>query len=128
MSASGAISVAEERFYIASQQQLIWRRFKRHRLALISGAILIIMYVLAFTYEFWTPYREVTQHQGFVNTPPTPIHFFDAEGNFIGPFVYGLDYELNLDTFERIYTENTAAIHRIRFFHARRALPLLGTV
>lgn len=115
MSASGTISAAEERYYIASQQQLIWRRFKRHRLALISGAILIIMYILAFTYEFWTPYREVTQHQGFVNTPPTPIHFFDAEGNFIGPFVYGLDYELNLDTFERVYTEDKETIHRIRF-------------
>ncbi|MCY3832365.1 MAG: ABC transporter permease [Chloroflexi bacterium] len=106
----------EERYYIASQQQLIWRRFKRHRLALISGLVLIIMYFLAFTYEFWSPYRAVTQHQGFVNTPPTPIHFFDSEGNFIGPFVYGLKYELNLDTFERVYTEDPDVIHRIRFF------------
>ena len=110
------ISAAEERYYIASQQQLIWRRFKKHRLALISGAVLFVLYFLAFTYEFWTPYREVTQHQGYVNTPPTPIRFFDAEGNFIGPFVYGLDYELNLDTFERVYTEDTESIHRIRFF------------
>lgn len=116
-SASGSgISAAEERYYIASQQQLIWRRFKRHRLALISGLILIGMYFLAFTYEFWTPYRAVTQHQGFVNTPPTLIRFFDSEGNFVGPFVYGLNYELNLDTFERIYTEDTDAIHRIRVF------------
>ena len=110
------LSNMEERYYIASQQQLIWRRFKRHRLALISGLVLIIMYFLAFTYEFWSPYRAVTQHQGFVNTPPTPIHFFDSEGNFIGPFVYGLKYELNLDTFERVYTEDPDVIHRIRFF------------
>ena len=113
---ANSISSMEERYYIASQQQLIWRRFKRHRLALVSGVILIVMYFLAFTYEFWSPYRAVTQHQGFVNTPPTPIHFFDAEGNFIGPFVYGLDYELNLDTFERVYTEDHDTIHRIRFF------------
>ena len=113
---NSGISAAEERYYIASQQQLIWRRFRRHRLALISVVVLVIMYFLAFTYEIWTPYRAVTQHQGFVNTPPTPIHFFDADGNFVGPFVYGLKYELNLDTFERIYTEDTETIHRINFF------------
>ena len=111
-----SLTAMEERYYIASQQQLIWRRFKRHRLALISGILLFIMYFLAFTYEFWTPYSAITQHQGYVNTPPTPIHFFDSQGNFIGPFVYGLKYELNLDTFERIYTEDPESIHRIRFF------------
>ncbi len=111
-----SLSGMEERYYIASQQQLIWRRFKRHRLALVSSVMLIIMYFLAFTYEFWSPYRAITQHQGYVNTPPTPIRFFDSQGNFIGPFVYGLKYELNLDTFERIYTEDPDTIHRIRFF------------
>lgn len=107
---------AEERYYIASQRQLIWRRFKRHRLALFSAIFLILMYFVSFTYEFWSPYKPITQHQGFVNTPPTTLHFFDSEGNFRGLFVYGLDAELNLDTFERIYTEKTDEIHPIQFF------------
>ena len=113
---SDEVTEAEERFYIASQRQLIWRRFRKHRVAVFSSVVLLIMYFVAFTYEFWTPYRAVTQHQGFVNTPPTTVHFFDSQGEFRGPFVYGLKYELNMDTFERVYTEDKETIYPIRFF------------
>jgi peptide/nickel transport system permease protein len=102
--------------YAASQWQLIWRRFRRHRVAVVSLALLLFLYFLAFTYEFWTPYDPLTKHQGFVNTPPTRIHFFDSEGNFRGPFVYGLRYELNMDTFERVYVEDTSRIYPLQFF------------
>ncbi len=110
------LTESEEKFYVASQRQLIWRRFKKHRLAVFSGILLLILYFVSFTHEFWTPYRPLTQHRGNVNVPPSTIHFFDSEGNFRGPFVYGLNYELNMDTFEREYTENTDEIHPIRFF------------
>jgi peptide/nickel transport system permease protein len=122
------INEAEEQFYIASQRQLIWRRFKRHRLALFSSIFLILMYFVAFTYEFWSPYKPITQHQGFVNTPPTTIHLFDSEGNFRGPFVYGLDSEINMDTFERIYTENLDEIHPIQFFTRGESYRFWGAV
>ena len=113
---SDEITAAEERFYIASQRQLIWRRFRKHRVAVFSSAVLLILYFLAFTYEFWTPYRAATQHQGFVHAPPTTIHFFDSEGRFRGPFVYGLNYELDMETFERVFTEDPETIHPIQFF------------
>ena len=35
---------AEERYFIASQRQLMWRKFKKHRLAVISGFVLILGY------------------------------------------------------------------------------------
>jgi peptide/nickel transport system permease protein len=106
----------DDSYYIASQRQLIWRRFKRHRLAVYSLVLLAVMYFLAFTYEFWTPYNPLTQHSGFVNTPPSTIRLVDSEGNLRGPFVYGLKLEMNLDTFERIYVEDTEQIYPIRFF------------
>lgn len=102
--------------YAASQWQLIWKRFKRHKLAVVSLILLGVLYFLAFTYEFWTPYDALTKHSGYVNTPPTQIHFFDSEGNFRGPFVYGLSYELNMDTFERMFVEDTSQIYPLQFF------------
>jgi peptide/nickel transport system permease protein len=102
--------------YAASQWQLIWKRFRRHRVAVVSLSLLLLLYFLAFTYEFWTPYDPLTKHPGFVNTPPTQIHFFDREGNFRGPFVYGLRYELNMDTFERVYVEDPSRIYPLQFF------------
>ena len=47
---------AEERYFIASQRQLMWRKFKKHRLAVISGFVLILAYLAAFTFEFCAPY------------------------------------------------------------------------
>ena len=46
---------AEERYFIASQRQLVWRKFKRHRLAVISASVLIFAYLIAFSYEFVAP-------------------------------------------------------------------------
>lgn len=113
---SQAVQEFDDRYYIASQRQLIWRRFKRHRVAFYALFLLIVMYFVAFTYEFWATYDPLTQHSGFVNTPPTSIQLVDADGNFRAPFVYGLKFELNMDTFERVYTADPEEIHPVRFF------------
>ena len=34
----------EERFYVASQWRLVWIRFRRHRLALVSVAVIAVFY------------------------------------------------------------------------------------
>ena len=38
---------AEERFAVASQLQLTWWRFRRHKLALASGIVVILFYLVA---------------------------------------------------------------------------------
>ncbi|MBZ0297852.1 MAG: ABC transporter permease [Anaerolineae bacterium] len=115
-SESSAVQEFDDRYYIASQRQLIWRRFKRHRVAFLALFLLVAMYFVAFTYEFWAPYDPLTQHSGFVNTPPTSIRVVDEDDNLRRPFVYGLKFELNLDTFERVYTADPEEIHPIQFF------------
>ena len=51
------------------------------------------------------------------------------EGNFVGPFVYGLDFELNLDTFERIYTEDTESLYiAFDFLFAAKPYRFLGSI
>jgi len=107
---------AEERYFLASQWQLMWRKFKRHRLAVVSVSLLGILYVLAITYQFWVPYGRLTKHEDFLSASPSRIHLFDSEGRFRGPFVYKLDGEIDFDTFTRVYTEDTSQIYRIRFF------------
>ena len=116
--ATGATSAtsAEERYFIASQRQLMWRKFKKHRLAVVSGVILVIAYLAAFAFEFCAPYGPLTQHEGFVNAPPTRIRLFDPDGRLRAPFVYGLSGTVNMDTFQREFVEDTAIIHPLRFF------------
>ena len=42
-------------FATASQRQLVWRKFRRHRLAVISLVTLIILYLLAILAQFISP-------------------------------------------------------------------------
>ncbi len=106
----------DERYYLASQWQLMWRKFRKHRLAVVSAVLLIALYFVAATYEFWQPYNTQTQFQDILNAPPTTIHLFDTEGNLRGPFVYGMSNELNMQTFTREYVDDTEQIYPLRFF------------
>ena len=106
---------AEERYFIASQRQLIWRKFRKHRMAVIAGVILLLAYLAAFTYEFCAPYGSLTQHKGFVHAPPTRIRVLDADGRLRFPFVYGLTGKVNLETFQREFVEDRSVIHPMRF-------------
>src|SRR5690606_17126294 len=107
----------DERIYTASQWLLIWHKFRRHKLALIGGIILAIMYTLAIFAPFFTPYGPNQKFNENLYTPPTPIHFFDAEGNFsLRPFVYGLTKELDMNTLETKYHPDTSQKYYLRFF------------
>ena len=106
---------AEERYYIASQRQLMWRKFRKHRMAVIAGAILVLAYLVAFTYEFCAPYGSLTQHAGYVHAPPTRVRLIDADGRLRAPFVYGLTGQVNLETFQREFVEDRSVIHPLRF-------------
>jgi peptide/nickel transport system permease protein len=47
---------------------------------------------------------------------PTPIHWRNAEGQFVGPFVYGIEQVVDMETFKRIPVEDKDTIYPIRFF------------
>ena len=108
---------ADERYFMASQWQLMGRKFKKHRLAVVSAIVLAAMYLMAATFEFWAPYDKLDQHQEYLSAPPSRIRLVDSEGKLRRPFVYGLSGEIDFETWTREYTEDTSVIHPIRFFH-----------
>ena len=116
---AGGLAGVEERQAGAaiSPRRLMWLRFRRHRLALASGAFLLVLYLLAAFCEFVAPYGTTTRNDDAVNAPPMGVHFFDAEGQFHArPFVYAYRMEVNPDTWMREYTEDTSRRFPIRFF------------
>ena len=117
---------AEERYFMASQRELMWRRFRKHKLAVVSSVLLAFLYFVAASYEFWIPYRESTQHKGFAGAPPARIHFFDSEGKFRGPFVYGLDRSVDPETFATVFEEETDRVFPIRLFQRGERYRLWG--
>jgi peptide/nickel transport system permease protein len=104
-----------EKYYRASQWRMMWWKLKRHRLAVASGVILLAMYASIFISEFIAPYSLYTRNTDFIYAPPQMVHLFH-EGRFVGPFVYGFDYRLDMDTLKRVYTPDAAKIEPLRFF------------
>ena len=104
-----------ERYYMASQWRMMWWKLRRHRLAVISGVILLFMYAAILIAEFLAPYSLYTRNTDFIYAPPQTVHLFH-EGSFVGPFVYGFKYHLDLDTLKREYTPDPEKVYPLRFF------------
>ena len=107
---------AEERYYIASQWRLMWRKFRKHRLAIGGSAILALFYLVAAFAEFFAV-DDPFQRNEFVFAPPQRIHFVDAGGAFhLRPFVYGWEKRIDPDTLALIYTEDPERRYPLHLF------------
>ncbi|MFC3227295.1 ABC transporter permease [Marinibaculum pumilum] len=110
-----AMSPEQERYFMASQWTMMWFKFRRHRLAVGSGIFLLLVYISILFSEMIAPYDLHSRNPQRIFAPPQQINFFH-EGSFVGPFVYGYDYKLNMKTLKREYTENPDKVQPIRFF------------
>ncbi|MEM6428506.1 MAG: ABC transporter permease [Deinococcota bacterium] len=110
-------TVKDDSYYIASQWQLIWRKFRRHKLAIVGGSVIGLMYLGAIFAGFFAlnPYQQ--RHARLASAPPQRLHFIDAEGRFhLVPFVYNLKQELDMATLQRTYTEDTSTRYPLQLF------------
>jgi peptide/nickel transport system permease protein len=110
-----AMTESQSKVYLASQWRLMWWKFKRHKMAVISGVFLALAYLSILVCEILAPYNLHSRHVDFIYGPPQPLHFFH-EGTFIGPFVYGRQVRLYMDTLKREHTDNLDDVQPVRFF------------
>lgn len=83
--ATDGISLAE-----AGQWRLMWRKFRRHKLAYVSLWLLLMMYVLAAFCEFVAPYAPESRDIRYLWGAPQAVRFVRPDGSFsLRPFVYG---------------------------------------
>ena len=95
----------------------IYRRFKKHKLGVISGAFILFIFIVTGFAEFFAPYGLNTQHINYMYMPPQKLHFFDVEGRFhFRPFVYGVKHTFDLNTGRDLHKEDTCRVHFIKLF------------
>ncbi len=120
-------SVYDEDYYLVSQWQLMWRKFRRHRLAMPSLAVILFLYSLAIFPEFFAINDHYKRHVSYAKAPPHTLHFVDENGNFHPvPFIYELKQELDMSTLERHYTEDISTRYHLKFFVEGEPYQLLG--
>ncbi len=122
------LSVAEEKQLTASQWQLIWWRFRRHRAAMISVVVLAVLYTVALFAGFFAPHdpREVVAE--FADAPPQPIVFWDRAGFHFPPVVYGYVGERDPSTLRKVYRIDPGLRQPVRFFVRGAEYRLLGVI
>ncbi len=82
----------EEKYYLASQWQLMARKLKKHQLARISLVILGFLYAVALFGDFLAPYNLTDYDANAKDLPPTAVRFVH-EGSFIGPYIYKSEWQ-----------------------------------
>ncbi|MES0808043.1 ABC transporter permease [Roseibium sp. SCPC15] len=105
----------QERYYQASQWKIMWWKFKRHKVAVWSGVILILFYLCVPFAEQIAPYTANQRDSLHLYAPPQPVHFFH-EGQFVGPFVYGMNSEIDMETLQWVFKNDPNKVQKIRFF------------
>jgi peptide/nickel transport system permease protein len=110
----GLGEAAEERISVATQRQLMWWRFRKHRLAMLAGAVVIVFYavvVLGCFLAYADP--EVSEAtRGLI--APQAIHWFDESG--FHPYVESLTGKRDPATFKRVYVADPTKRLPLTFF------------
>ncbi len=107
-------TVVEERISVATQWQLMWWRFRRHRLALAGTAVVALFYLVVLFADFLAYAVPTASEAQRSLLPPQGIRFFD-DGRW-RPHVLGLAGRRDPVTLKRVYTPDPERKIPVRFF------------
>ena len=107
-------SAAEDKVSVASNWTLVWWRFRKHRLAMVSAGLLIVFYAVVLAPDFFsTQDPELTDaRQAFI--PVQGLHLFDDDA--VNPWVPGIVGKRNPVTLRMEWTTDAAKKLRVGFF------------
>jgi len=121
-----ATSAAEERISVATQWQLMWWRFQKHRLAVASTVVVLLFYSVVVFADFLAYSNPLDSEAQRSLLPPQRIHWFD--GGRFSPHVYSLTGMRDPNTFKRVYTPDPNKKIPVRFFARGFEYHLFGLV
>lgn len=109
---------------VLTQWQLIWIRFVRHKLAVFSLGVLIVLYATALLAEFAAPMPKGERNLAFAYAPPQLPKFSLAHGIYVYPLVRQVDPI----TFQRTYYEDRETVLELSFLVRGEPYRLWGLI
>jgi len=109
---------------------LVWWKFKKNKLAVVGGIIVLLFYIVCFFFaEFFAPYQ-LQETKEYFKAPPQLLRFVDEEGSFsLRPFVYGMEETIDMELRLRTYENNTDVKYYLHFFvPGEQPYKLLGLI
>jgi len=120
------VSIEEERVSVATQWQLMWWRFRRHRLAMAGAIIVLLFYAVVIFAEFLAYASPTASEAARSLLPPQRIHWL--ENGRWHPHVYGFTGRRDPITFKRVYVPDPERRIPVRFFARGFPYHLLGFI
>lgn len=114
-----------------SPWRLIWGRFRRHRLAVVSGVILALFYLSAIFAEFLAPGDPHAYNARYTYAPPQAIHLFDRDeaGRLVfRPYVLGYTVTIDPVALRRTFEVDRDAKHRLVLLGKSEPYLLMGLI
>lgn len=122
-----ARSEKESRAFVASQWQLIWWRFSEHKAAMISGGVVILIYLVALFAEFVAPFTPDVVNAQYLYAPPQTLHLFDRrDGVKFAPHVLGYKSTVDAAAGRRTFTLDPEQFIPVSFFVKGEEYKFLG--
>lgn len=110
------VGEAETKLFVASQWQLIWWRFRRHRLAMAGAVVTLLIYMVAAFCEFIAPFAPDRYDPTFTYAPPQRLYLVDRSTGSarLNLHVKGWSSQLDRVEMRRKYVQNDQDIIPIR--------------
>ena len=106
---------------------LVWRKFKRHKLGLLSGIFLLTCYLMLPVAGFIAPYTPNERSADYLYAPPQSINLWH-EGRFIGPYVYPIEATADLVNYRWTYETDKSTPMPLEFFCQGSQYKLIGFI
>ncbi|MCB9147301.1 MAG: ABC transporter permease [Caldilineaceae bacterium] len=94
-------SSAAERISVATQWQLMWWRFRKHKMAMASAVVIILFYLVALFADFLAYSDPQHDDANLLLLAPQSIHWYD--GDEFRPHVFGVTGKRDPKTFKKVY-------------------------
>ena len=120
----------ESRVNVASQWQLTWWRFRKHKVALISGVIVILIYLVVLTAEFLAPFSAYAYNAKYTYAPPQPLRLYQQtdDGWRFAPYVNGYTVEIDPVALRRTFVVDPDVVYDVAFFVEGVPYRMLGFI
>lgn len=123
--------VSAARIGLASQRELVWLKFKEHKLAYWSGVLILLIYLVGALCEFVAPRSPDYYDPAYTMLAPQGLSFFytdEAGGLQFMPHVTGFSSQRDPQTLRRVFAPDPDVRIPVRLFVKGEPYKLWGFI
>ncbi len=116
---------------LASQRELVWQKFREHRVAFCSLVLIVVIYIIGGFCEFIAPRAHDFYDARYTLVPPQGLHLLyrDASGSLhFGLHAYGFSSKRDPQTLRRVFLPDPSIRVPIGFFVSGEPFLLWGLI